>query len=367
MSRFLTVILFLLFSSQLIFSQINSNMSVSLIRNSGDSGDYLSPGDILNMGAYDFTIEVKILVNSFPLKSENGAKIINKGLSSSGTPQNAGYGFRVWEDNGINELIFMLSDGAVSGITSIEVDSLETGSCYHVAAVRQGNVLMLYLDGNLVADSTTPVVIDADNNLVFTIGALSRAPFAQTTEFFDGLIDEVRVWNIVRSQTQLSLMMNDTLSAAYYSTPDSGLMAYYRCDYFEDLGIGSDGPDDIRDFSVNAFHADTFDEPVIAANCSVVGVSSEFSIAPNNFELLQNFPNPFNPITTISFSIQNESYVQLLIYNSIGQEIMKLVNEEKPIGKHELNWNASKFPSGIYFYQLRAGNYTQTKKMLLIK
>jgi hypothetical protein len=88
---------------------------------------------------------------------------------------------------------------------------------------------------------------------------------------------------------------------------------------------------------------------------------------PVDYYLSQNYPNPFNPSTKIVYSIPSESFVNLKIYNAIGHEITELVNEEKSIGTYEVNFNAEKLPSGVYFYTLRAGKFLETKKMILLK
>ena len=100
-------------------------------------------------------------------------------------------------------------------------------------------------------------------------------------------------------------------------------------------------------------------------------LENEMSLS-SNFKLSQNYPNPFNPSTTIKYSIQlNErretKNVKLLVYDILGREVTTLVNEEQKSGNYEVIWNAINQPSGIYFYQLTSGNYTTTKKMLLIK
>ena len=75
---------------------------------------------------------------------------------------------------------------------------------------------------------------------------------------------------------------------------------------------------------------------------------------PATFQLLQNYPNPFNPTTKISFQIPEPGFVSLKVFDVLGNNIMTLVNEEKPAGKYEFNFNSSGIPSGIYFYQLVA-------------
>jgi len=85
------------------------------------------------------------------------------------------------------------------------------------------------------------------------------------------------------------------------------------------------------------------------------------------YYLLQNYPNPFNPSTTIKYKIPEISFVTLKIYDVLGNEISTLVKEEKPAGSYKVKFDASGFPSGIYFYQLQAGSFVETKKMVLLK
>jgi len=88
---------------------------------------------------------------------------------------------------------------------------------------------------------------------------------------------------------------------------------------------------------------------------------------PGEFKLLQNYPNPFNPTTIISYSIPKQSNVKLIIYDALGREVANLVNEEKAAGNYTAEFNAANLSSGIYFYQIRAGEFIQTKKMLLLR
>ena len=87
----------------------------------------------------------------------------------------------------------------------------------------------------------------------------------------------------------------------------------------------------------------------------------------SHYALFQNYPNPFNPSTEIRFSISRLSMVTLKIYDLLGREVATLVNEERPAGNYGLKWDASNMPSGIYFYQLQAGAFVQTKKLVLVK
>ncbi|MCY7361067.1 MAG: T9SS type A sorting domain-containing protein, partial [Ignavibacteria bacterium] len=105
---------------------------------------------------------------------------------------------------------------------------------------------------------------------------------------------------------------------------------------------------------------------------NLTNVNSSNPDIPYKFSLNQNYPNPFNPSTiinyTIPFSVKREtSNVKLIIYNSSGKEVKVLVNENKSAGSYSVNWNASDFPSGIYYYTIKSGNYSDTKKMILLK
>ena len=86
-----------------------------------------------------------------------------------------------------------------------------------------------------------------------------------------------------------------------------------------------------------------------------------------NFSLYQNYPNPFNPTTNISFQLAESSFTSLKIYNSLGEEIKTLLNKYISAGTHEIKFNAVNLPSGVYFYKLQAGKFSETKKLLLMK
>jgi len=97
------------------------------------------------------------------------------------------------------------------------------------------------------------------------------------------------------------------------------------------------------------------------------GITNINSNIPNSFLLKQNFPNPFNPKTIIDFDIPKESEVELTVYNSQGKVIAVLVDQNLTAGSYRVDWDAEKFSSGIYFYTIIAGNFYESKKMVLIK
>ena len=97
-----------------------------------------------------------------------------------------------------------------------------------------------------------------------------------------------------------------------------------------------------------------------------IGINNN-SETVNSFMLNQNYPNPFNPVTTIKFQIPENTFASLKVYDISGKEISTIVSEALTRGEYEYQWNASDFPSGIYFYSLETASYTQTRKMILVK
>ena len=106
---------------------------------------------------------------------------------------------------------------------------------------------------------------------------------------------------------------------------------------------------------------------VIPSLPPIVSVDEQVNNTPEDFQLFQNYPNPFNPSTTIRYSVSSAQLVTLKIFDVLGREVSTLVNEEKPSGSYEVEFDASKLSSGIYFYQLNAGDFHETKKMILLR
>ncbi len=89
--------------------------------------------------------------------------------------------------------------------------------------------------------------------------------------------------------------------------------------------------------------------------------------APGRYALEQNYPNPFNPTTTIRYELPHEGRVTLKVYSVLGQEVMTLVNNEQPAGRYVVELNGQTLATGVYFYRLQAGDFVQTRKVILVK
>lgn len=102
-------------------------------------------------------------------------------------------------------------------------------------------------------------------------------------------------------------------------------------------------------------------------NVSVIGVQQVSNNVPAEYLLEQNYPNPFNPITNVKFQIPNAGFVKLTVFDVLGREVSTLVNEQLQAGTYEFEWDGSGFSSGIYYYNLQTENFSDTRKMVLIK
>jgi plastocyanin len=102
-------------------------------------------------------------------------------------------------------------------------------------------------------------------------------------------------------------------------------------------------------------------------NANPIGIKPIGTSVPSSYNIEQNYPNPFNPSTNIRFDIPKNANVKIVIFDMIGNEVQTLVNGELQAGSYTTDWNASGFPSGIYFYRMQSELYSVTKKMILIK
>ncbi|MGD8778052.1 MAG: FG-GAP-like repeat-containing protein [Ignavibacteria bacterium] len=170
---------------------------------------------------------------------------------------------------------------------------------------------------------------------------------------------------------------NDVLSA----TQDDDKIAWYR-----NLGDGSFGDQKIistnadgassvyacdldNDGDIDVLSSSKFDSKIAwyENSTNITSVKNNQTNVPDNFQLYQNYPNPFNPSTTIRFTLPKSEHISLKVYNIAGQEVAELINGFYVTGEHSIQLEAEGLTSGIYFYQMKADGYNETKKMLLLR
>jgi hypothetical protein len=108
-------------------------------------------------------------------------------------------------------------------------------------------------------------------------------------------------------------------------------------------------------------------ETGVIINITVNGVSEREAGIPSQFSLGQNYPNPFNPTTVIDYDLKTANHVRLSLYNLVGEEVLNVINQEQNAGKYRATIDASSLSSGMYFYKLQAGEFSNMKKMVLIR
>jgi hypothetical protein len=147
-------------------------------------------------------------------------------------------------------------------------------------------------------------------------------------------------------------------SNAYFwsSTEEDAADTYYMYMSSDGSSIGQGYQSKVDGFSVHCVKDDA----------TGINDHSDNTI-PKSIDLLQNFPNPFNPNTTISFTLPERTNVVMTIYNDLGEKVAVLFNGEKGAGMHSIRWDAGNFASGVYYYELKTEKFTSTKKLLLMK
>jgi hypothetical protein len=123
----------------------------------------------------------------------------------------------------------------------------------------------------------------------------------------------------------------------------------------------------LTDSSGNTFVIGTTYNVELVWRIVLTGVPSASAGPPESPALSQNYPNPFNPSTTIRYGLPERAQVSLLVFNTLGQQVAVLQNGEQEAGYHDVKFDASSLPSGVYFYRLQAGSYVETRKLCLVR
>lgn len=173
-----------------------------------------------------------------------------------------------------------------------------------------------------------------------------------------------------------SLVYNDVVLVSVYA-PNGDRLLYTQNDglSWKDASTGTGGNPpwfgtDVRALLNNSgtLLVGSYGKSIYSALFNqIIGVKQISSVIPDNFKLYQNYPNPFNPTTNIKYQVPANTLVNLKIYDITGKEIMTLVNEKQSPGEYNVTFNAGNLNSGVYFYRLIAGNFNETKKLILVK
>ena len=201
--------------------------------------------------------------------------------------------------------------------------------------------------------TTGEYLVLASNKLAFR-ERYGFSPFGEYSGQLDNSGERITLKN-ANGDSLLSIRYND--KDPWPTTPDG--LGYSLC-------LDNDAPPSDYYKQENWYASDTIHGSPAAEN-SVSGVKKPAIRLPEEFILYQNFPNPFNPVTTIRYDVAKQAIVELKVFNVLGQEVEVLVNQRLNPGHYEVTWNAAPIASGIYFYQLKSDDFIAVKKLIILK
>jgi len=259
-----------------------------------------------------------------------------------------------------------IDSAGVSERSGYTEDEFVDGNWHHLAFVadKATDSAYIYIDGikqNFIIKYNYGIWPDVGNADSLLIGR-NNSGF----HYYNGEMDELSIWERALPLARIQTIMLDTLSNAYYNSTDSGLVAYYRFDAYEDLGVGNEGIDDIRDLSFYSNHGDAEGSPTLTPSGVLTAIDdhpvvAEFSI----------FPNPASTQFTVRILNAGQSDldfsgggVLIELYDLVGKKVAVLFNG-KP-NSVQLEFDIRYLPPGIYYCRISNGNYSLTKRIMLI-
>lgn len=311
-------------------------------------GDYVEVAHSNSIAPSEFTIEFWLRVNALgdPQIAGGEQTIIDKRGDND-----TGYNLR------LAGTTFPISFHAIAGPQGVSTDNVVFQFIwYHIAVTQDSDSLKLYFDGERIAAVAN--LYPANTNAPLRIGEFLGYPGAYLG--LRGDIDEMRIWNYARNQSDIQTTMRQKLSGS-----ESGLAAYW------DFDSESDGI--ISDLTTNGNHGVMHGNATLIELENVVAVEDNSSeVIPRGFMLWQNYPNPFNPTTTIRYAIQKPATVTLMVYNLKGKRVKQLVAQNEPPGMYYIIWDGTNdsgrnVAGGIYIYTIQVGDYQQSRKMILLR
>ncbi|MBN8584393.1 MAG: T9SS type A sorting domain-containing protein [Ignavibacteria bacterium] len=231
----------------------------------------------------------------------------------------------------------------ISGVSIYEVSFINYNTGWICGS--SGHILKTTNGSGVTPPAQAPTLTSPPNNST----GQSITPLLQWNSVPNAVNYRVQVSIDVFNSTVLDY---DTVSVTQLQVPpgflNNNVLYYWRVTA---LNIGGQGP-----WSV-----------VWNFRTGLVGINQTGNEIPSVYKLYNNYPNPFNPVTKIKFDIPQQSFTKLIIYDISGKEVSMLVNEQLNPGSYEADFDASKLPSGVYFYKISSGGYAQVKKMILVK
>jgi hypothetical protein len=279
-------------------------------------------------------------VNKFKITS-----VVNACIGTGTTSSN--YPFTTYWMDGRTQLLYLASDitgagGAAGNIQSIAFNVISVGApAMSGFNVRFQNTTATSVTGFISAGWTTSY------SGTYTVAGTGWQTIALTTPYY---------WN--GTSNLLVEVCYDNSAYTSYSPVNSTAAANMTWGYYTDNSTGC---------TMTGGTAQANRPNICLTIATTVGAGQNSTVIPGTYKLSQNYPNPFNPVTRINFDIPKQGLVNLRIYDVLGREVMTLVNEVKTAGSYNVDFNASELSSGVYFYKLESNDFSDIKKMMLVK
>ncbi len=336
------------------------NPATDTVQVKGDFNGWSNPGHIL-----DQSIDPNIYISAFPdtiFDAEVGDTIV-KGYKFFYTPNN-------WE-NDPNKIVILTQEDYNAGETTV-TRAFNDGTLSTVTNQPTNILFQVDVDGAVSALNNQPFTVI---NTVHLAGGTQPlqwpgagwpdADIGLTIECFDDATHGDKVAGDLIFSTTVTFPAYTIFLVSYKFGINYGDAVNNGGGNDNENAVGSNHQFNLFPLAWACETLDTFG--VMGLKDFPVGVEPINEVIPSAYALEQNFPNPFNPSTKIAYSIPAEGFVSLDVYNSIGQKVASLVNESKTAGTYTVNFDASDLTSGIYFYKISSGSFTETKKMILLK
>lgn len=273
--------------------------------------------------------------------------------------------------NSPNDTIMYLP---ITGTTQLDGMTTDDNNNLYVVASLQAKIYKVNLFtqqyslfvGAGISSRPQDIIYDRNNNRLLVCSWYNSSPI-QAVDLNDSTVSTI----VVTTTGNCDGLALDGNGNYYFSTWLNNSVYYYDSTFTNPpilFSSGHNGPSNIcfnnKDniIAVPNFNSNSVDFiPIVPSSVE------EKNTSPLKFNLDQNYPNPFNPSTIISWQSPVSGWQSLKVYNLLGNEVSVLINEYCPAGEYEIEFNAGNLPSGVYFYQLKAGKYQETKKLILLR
>jgi hypothetical protein len=239
----------------------------------------------------------------------------------------------------------MLADSSLIWNGSTWVNNFKDNYTYNNNLIST-HTIQTWQSSMWVNSSTWDYTYDSNNNQTGSIGQ---------TWSSNTWVNDSKSTNTFDANNLQTGWLNQTWGASAWVNSDQGTQSY-------------DANNNLIEIAGQSWNGTGWDNSFrIQDTYSAITAVETISSLPKSYKLSNNYPNPFNPSTTIKFSIPKQSFVTLKVYDLLGREVASLVNKELQAGSYKTQFNASNLASGVYLYRLNAGGFVQTKKLMLMK